>query len=237
MQRKRKKRDPSGVAEVDKLESQDVVSLTDYLVAASAYVSRSPTLNARQKKRVQLRLGDALGTHLAHEIEQRHPELTDLLVGEHKVHGALRTANSDVTSVEITDGVRLAVEIKPVYLAVGRAIWNRFGDVRSFAVNIHLKFPFAIVGGVMPIPTYEWNDDGTKKSTVHLVERLIRRFELIGGRTSDGDPPHAIEATTVLLFDPDTAELSDQIPGPDSPLRIERFAQTIVDLYEGRFIY
>lgn len=48
-------------------------------------------------------------------------------------------------------------------LAVGRAIWNRFGDIRTFAVNIHLKFPFAVVGGVLVIPTYE--EIGTKAAT------------------------------------------------------------------------
>ena len=34
--------------------------------------------------------------------------------------------------------------------------------MRTFAVNIHLKFPFAVVGGVLVIPTYE--DTGTKEA-------------------------------------------------------------------------
>jgi len=45
------------------------------------------------------------------------------------------------------DGLRLAVEIKPVNLAVGRALWNRCGDILAFAVNLYLKFPFAVVRG------------------------------------------------------------------------------------------
>jgi hypothetical protein len=72
----------------------------------------------------------------------------------------LRTANADVSESHQLDGLRLAVELKPINLAVGRAIWNRFGDIRTFAVNIHLKFPFAVVGGVLVIPTYE--EIGTK---------------------------------------------------------------------------
>ena len=69
------------------------------------------------------------------------------------IAGALRTARADVSEAHHLDGLRLAVEIKPVNLAVGRAIWNCFGDVRAFAVNIHLKFLFAIVGGVLAVPT------------------------------------------------------------------------------------
>ena len=42
---------------------------------------------------------------------------------------------ADVSEVSETDGLKLAIEIKPVHLAVGRAIWNRFGDVRTFAVK------------------------------------------------------------------------------------------------------
>jgi hypothetical protein len=76
--------------------------------------------------------------------------------GELNVAGALRNARADVSEAHHMDGLRLAVEIKPVNLAVGRAIWNRFGDVRAFAVNIHLKFPFAVVGGVLAVPTWEW---------------------------------------------------------------------------------
>lgn len=89
------------------------------------------------------------------------PQLKGKLVTqEQRVAGGLRTANADVSESHYLDGLRLAVELKPVNLAVGRAIWNRFGDIRTFAVNIHLKFPFAVVGGVLVIPTYE--ETGTK---------------------------------------------------------------------------
>ena len=56
---------------------------------------------------------------------------------------------ADVSESNALDGLRLAIEIKPINVAVGRAIWNRFGDIRTFAVNLHLKFPFAVAGGVL----------------------------------------------------------------------------------------
>lgn len=65
---------------------------------------------------------------------------------------------ADVSESHELDGLRLAVELKPINLAVGRAIWNRFGDIRTFAVNVHLKFPFCVVGGVLTIPTFEFKN-------------------------------------------------------------------------------
>jgi hypothetical protein len=133
--------------------------------------------------------------------------------------------------------VRLAIEIKPVYLAVGRAIWNRFGDVRAFAVNIHLKFPFAVVGGIMPVPTFEWDTNGKRKSTLPVINRLVRRFTQVGKRVRDGDPPHSIEATCVLAFNPDTKQTEPGVTPPGSGLTFPEFITTMAELFEGRFVY
>jgi hypothetical protein len=96
-----------------------------------------------------------LGRALADQLRERLPQFKYGIVGEQKVSGALRSVNADVSEIHPIDGLRLAIELKPVNLAVGRAIWNRFGDIRTFAVNLHLKFPFCVVGGVLVIPTYE----------------------------------------------------------------------------------
>jgi hypothetical protein len=101
-----------------------------------------------------------LGQALADELRERLPQFRHGIVGESKVSGALRSVNADVSEIHPIDGLRLAIELKPVNLAVGRAIWNRFGDIRTFAVNLHLKFPFCVVGGVLVLPTYE--ETGTK---------------------------------------------------------------------------
>jgi len=111
-----------------------------------------------------------LGRALAGELHQRLPQFKHGIVGERKVAGALRSVNADVSEIHPIDGLRLAVELKPVNLAVGRAIWNRFGDIRTFAVNIHLKFPFCVVGGVLVIPTYE--EAGTKEAAEADVQEL-----------------------------------------------------------------
>jgi len=109
-----------------------------------------------QRRRRKSGVSNALARSLADELGAHVPRLKgNLVTHEKKIAGGLRTANADVSESHSLDGLRLAVELKPINLAVGRAIWNRFGDIRTFAVNIHLKFPFAVVGGVLVIPTYE----------------------------------------------------------------------------------
>ena len=157
--------------------------------------------------------------------------------------GALRTANADLSEPHPLDGLRLAIEIKPINLAVGRAIWNRFGDIRTFAVNIHLKFPFAVVGGILVIPTFEWgearDDSGMKaevrKPTLHLIERAIERLDRAGGRRSEADSPHLLEAIAVIVYDPDIRRLREDIPPPGSGLRWEEFIAELAASYRARF--
>jgi hypothetical protein len=142
------------VPEIDQLADLAPCSIQDYVRGVSAYVRLQSTLADGPKKASQIRLSNALARALAGELEARLPKLAGKLVTEEqRVAGGLRTANADVSESHRLDGLRLAVELKPINLAVGRAIWNRFGDIRTFAVNIHLKFPFAVVGGVLVIPT------------------------------------------------------------------------------------
>ena len=186
------------------------------------------------------------------------------------------------------DGLRLAVELKPVNLAVGRALWNRFGDIRAFAVNIHLKFPFAVVGGVLAIPTWEEakitkkmaaersvaeaalrqslagqisdeaesdsagddedvseedeaaalqaaGEDVYRKPTVDLISRLVQRLDKTRMRDTEADPPHLLEAVTVIVYDPDTAALHPDLPAHGTGLRWDQFVSRMAEIYDVRF--
>ncbi len=162
---------PTGITEIDALALAEKVTVHDYVAAASAYVRQQSTLAAGPKKASQIRLSNILARALADELQEALPQLRGHVVTqERKVAGGLRSENADVSQIHPLDGLRLAVEIKPINLAVGRAIWNRFGDIRTFAVNIHLKFRFAVVGGVLAIPTYE--EVGTKAAKEAETEEI-----------------------------------------------------------------
>jgi hypothetical protein len=160
------------------------------------------------------------------------------IAGERDVSGALRVAKADVSEAHPLDGLRLAVEIKPVNLAVGRAIWNRFGDIRMFAVNLHLKFPFAVLGGVLAIPTYEESSGSsgvTRRSTVNLINRAVARLSRAGGRRTEGDAPHLLEGVGVLVYDPDDSAIVPDIPPAGSGLRWDEFVSALSVAYAARF--
>jgi hypothetical protein len=159
---------PTGVDLVDRLADLHPCTIEDYVAAVSEYVRRSRELAPGPKKAGQIRLSNGLARALADELKSRLPGMGQVDVGEHMVSGALRTVNADVSEPHRLDGLRLAIELKPVNLAVGRAIWNRFGDIRTFAVNLHLKFPFCVVGGVLVIPT--WEEVGSKQATKAAVK-------------------------------------------------------------------
>ncbi len=145
----------TGLAKVDALSVKVTPTVEEYIQAVSEYILEASTLARGRPKQAQIALSAGLGRALAGALVAKVSRIKPH-AGELNVAGALRVARADVSEAHPLDGLRLAVEIKPVNLAVGRALWNRFGDVRAFAVNIHLKFPFAVVGGVLAVPTWEW---------------------------------------------------------------------------------
>ncbi len=226
--------EPTGLDLVDGLATLSQVTLADYVRAVSEYVRRAPTLTEGRKKAAQLRLSYGLGQALVTDLRSRLPKLA-AKTGEHKVAGALRTVLADVSEYHELDGLGLAVEIKPVNLAVGRALWNRFGDIRAFAVNLHLKFPFAVVGGVLVIPTYEITKKGRKKPTVQLIGRTIGRLVRAGRRQNESEASHLLEGIGVIVYDPDTGKTLNELPPVGSGLRWEEFVGHMVEAHDARF--
>lgn len=268
--KKPKELKPTNVAELDSLESKSEVSLQDYVTAASAYICKSSSLTDGQKKAAQIRLSRALARSIASSLAKRVPRLQGVKVLETRVAGGLRTVNADVSESDELDGLRLAIELKPVNLAVGRAIWNRFGDLRAFAVNIHLKFPFCVVGGVLTVPTQELvgtiaaaeaeeieaqieegeipvlSSSGQSatfsdaarlefKPTATLIKTAIERLIRAGGRESEADAPHHLEAIAVVAYDPRTATIDTTLPALGCGLTWDEFLDRMAKMYLLRF--
>lgn len=256
--------EPTTVEALDRLSDVETCSLEQYITAASEYIRRQKQLTSGQKKSGQIRLSNVLAKTFAVDLRKLLSRSVELNVGERRVAGALRPVNADVSEIHPTDGLRLAVELKPVNLAVGRAIWNRFGDVRTFAVNIHLKFPFCVVGGVLAVPT--WEEVGTReadraaeeeadiaasgetdggnsviasqpewKSTRHLIERAVTRLIRAGGRRTEADAPHLLEAIAVVVYDPQSGHLDADLPPRGSGLRWDEFIAAMASAYDARF--
>jgi hypothetical protein len=236
---------PTGIASVDQLAdlSDTECTIDVYVRAASEYVRRSHELKLGPKKAAQIRLSNALGRALVADLKVRIPSLRDVVIGERKVSGALRSVNADVSEIHSTDGLRLAVELKPVNLAVGRAIWNRFGDIRTFAVNLHLKFPFCVVGGVLAIPTYEAT--GSKKEIEEEVADEASLSEqvdeasleiLVGVEADEPVPQSMAHKSTVHLINRAVARLvraGGRRTEGDAPHLLEGIAVVVYDPDSG----
>jgi hypothetical protein len=187
-----KKQLPStGITLIDGLANlpQNECTLETYVKAASEYVRRSRELGPGPKKAGQIRLSNALARAFLTSLNPKLPELKNAFAGERMISGALRSVSADVSEIHPTDGLRLAVELKPVNLAVGRAIWNRFGDIRTFAVNVLLKFPFCVVGAVLTVPTYE--ESGTPDAAEAMEKESAVAME------PDEDPNALTEETPI----------------------------------------
>jgi hypothetical protein len=212
--------------------------IEDYCRTSARYVTLADDLNPGQKKAAQILLSQVLARVTLADLRQALDQpLSGAVAGERKVGGGLREVQADVSEMSPLHGLTLAVELKPVHLAVGRAIWNRFGDVRTFAVNLHLKFPFAVVGGVMTLPTLERvaGEAEVWRSTTPLVERAISRFVHAGGRVSEGDAPHLLEGIAVVVFDHRTGEILPDLPPAGSGLRWPEFVASLARAYDARF--
>jgi hypothetical protein len=245
MAAKQKPIKPTGMKLVDALSSIDRPTLQDYVNAASEYVIACENLQelklrdgtrvtkGARKKAGQIRLSSALGRALAMDLHEKLPRI-DAVAGETKVSGALRVAKMDVVEMNQLDGLKLAIELKPVNLAVGRAIWNRYGDIRVGAVSTHLKFPYAVVGGVLTFPTWESTASG-RKSTTHLIGRCCELLSRAGNRRREDDAPHRLEGVAVVAFDPSTRKIEQQLPAPGSGLRWEECVAGLAEAYDLRF--
>jgi hypothetical protein len=241
---------PTGLPLVDGLAALQRPTLQDFVDAASEYILASVGMEeitidglavtpAARKKAGQIRLSNGLGRALAADLKDAWPEI-NADVGEITVSGALRASKVDVVEMTQLDGLKLAVELKPVNLAVGRAIWNRFGDIRVTAVSTHLKYPFAVAGGVLTVPTVEWAvskgaPNGEWKSTEPLVRRLCELLRRAGGRAREDDAPHRLEGVAVVVFDPRSAMISEALPPVGFGLRWSEAVEALVDSYVERF--
>lgn len=228
----------TGLEFIDNLQSLERPTIEDYCRASAEYIRTATELGTMKGKAAQIRLSNALAEITLADLRDRAEGFDDAFPGEREVGGGLRNVKADVSEISLIHGLTLAVEIKPVHLAVGRAIWNRFGDIRTFAVNIHLKFPFAVVGGILTLPTTERvrsGDDAAWKSTSHLVSRAVARFARAGGRETEGDAPHLLEGIAVVAFDRETGAIEPDLPPVSSGLRWDEFIDRMADAYVARF--
>ncbi|HWN07961.1 MAG TPA: hypothetical protein VNO50_01505 [Pyrinomonadaceae bacterium] len=98
----------------------------------------------------------------------------------------------------------MAVSIKSINFApFGKNLKNRFGDLLTEAITLHLRFPYSIVCMLFAFPIAS-DKDVTRIRTKSTFLRATKLFATVSGRRDYTDPGEKFENVTMMLFQPVT---------------------------------
>lgn len=155
------------------------------------------------------------------------PEANCVEVGPVRVIGGVRPQNFDVGYRP--DGLRFAFDSKTLNDAASvKKNWqNMINDISTEATTVHTRFPHAVVAFLVALPE-PCTSPAQRQAITETLERLGRRDDVL-------DPSHQAEAISLVYWDPADGSISEQLPAPGSPLRIENFSQAVYRTYSARY--
>src|SRR5439155_4168786 len=83
----------------------------------------------------------------------------------------------------------------------GKNLINRFGDLCTEAITLHLRFPYSVVCALFAMPE-EANLDRTALRKISTFQRAAMLFGAISGRADYTAPGEKFEDVTMMLFRP-----------------------------------
>lgn len=200
------------------------------------------TISQAQKKRYS----EVLSSHLAQELAAglRNVGFKNVRPlaggpGERAFQGGLGPKKVDVSYSDEQHGLMLAVSIKSICFApFGKNLKNRFGDLLTEAITLHLRFPYSVICMLFAFPIAS-NEDVTKLRSISTFTRAMKLFATVSGRRDYTDPGEKFENVTMMLFEPVT---SGQLGGnfqlydakTEKLITEEEYRQTIRRIYNER---
>ena len=182
--------------------------------------------------------------------------------GEATVLGGLKTKNVDVVISKDGLGPVLAVSCKGMTGAF-RNLTNRMEETIGECTNLHITYPALVFGylfviraneppdgaavadpplGDRPAKPIAPNDIAITESR-RPVESIVRFHSALGaltGRNGIREDASRYEAISLALIDTREGAVGNplpEFPPPDSPLRLERFFETLYRRYDERYVY
>jgi hypothetical protein len=121
--------------------------------------------------------------------------------GEKAFQGGLKAKRIDVSHADERNGLLLAVSIKSIMTRsdFGKNLSNRFADMCTESINMHMRFPYAVIGGLFVFPQAA-DEDMTKGRKESTFKRATKLFSTITGRKEYTDAPEKFETFTMILF-------------------------------------
>lgn len=161
---------------------------------------------------------------------QLRPELpgVNVEVGHRAFGGSVRRHHLDAFVANARLGLQMGIDVKGLNSpeSVAKNWNNRVGDLHELAANHHLSFPRAVMGGVLAIP-YE----GISERTLANIERAMMN---INGRRAVANTNNVLEVASLLVISKANRQIVDAIPDPNGPLRFEKFAQQMAEVFKQR---
>src|SRR5947207_2355474 len=179
------------------------MALVDAIVATGPLPQGDVT--QAQKKRYS----EILSSHLAKEVADglRVVGFPNVMPrrdgpGERAFQGGLGPKKVDVSYADEQHGLLLAVSIKSInFPPFGKNLKNRFGDLLTEAITLHLRFPYSVVCMLFAFPI-EANEDLTKGRKLTTFDRAMKLFATVSGRRDYTDPGEKFENVAMMLFEP-----------------------------------
>lgn len=179
------------------------MSLLDAVIATG----QQPLDNARQADKK--RYSEILSSHLAVEVADglRAQDFPNVKPdrggpGEKAFQGGLGPKKVDVSYADEQHGLLLAVSIKTISFApFGKNLKNRFADLCTEAITLHMRFPYSVVNALFAFPASA-NNDITLGRKISTFQRATRLFKTISGREEYTDPGEKFENVTMMLYQP-----------------------------------
>ena len=161
-----------------------------------------PEISSRSvKKRYAETLSKCLAEELAEGLRQKGFSGTKPLAGgpgEKAFQGGLGPKKVDVAYSDERHGLLLAVSVKSIMAdPYGKNLKNRFADLCTEAITLHMRFPYAVVCAFFAFPE-DARKDTTGKRNVSTFDRAMRLMASVNGRKEHTDPAEKFEMIAML---------------------------------------
>ncbi len=122
--------------------------------------------------------------------------------GERAFQGGLGPKKVDVSYSDERHGLILAVSIKTInFSPFGKNLKNRFADLCTEAITLHMRFPYAVVCALFAFPVGA-DQDQTEGRVVSTFQRATHLLSTVSDREEYTDPGEKFENVTMMLFQP-----------------------------------
>jgi hypothetical protein len=181
---------------------------------------------------------------------------------ERTLLGGLKTKNVDVVIIKNGLGPAMAISCKGA-IGAFRNLTNRMEEAVGDCTNLHITYPAMVTGFLFVLRAHRQdaliaataaqppapavgraigqNDIAIQQSgePVEAIVRFHNALRELTGRRGIRDDVSRYEAVSLVLIDPAGANVGQVLPNyptSDSPLRLERFFETLYVRYDERYV-